>query len=159
MENLDPQVIFLILFVVIGAVKWVIEKIKGTPEPHDVSETLEEMYEDFREEIRQRQTEAQQPSTPPPLPPQVLPTPPRQTEYTPSITPSSARLENYRAQQAELSTEEKTALQRFQSTSNTKRKRNAATSSVRAMLSSPGSARKAVILREILGEPRSLQKI
>ena len=52
MEGIDGQVIFLILFVVIGAIKWILEKIKGPEEPHDISDTLEDLYEDFREEIR-----------------------------------------------------------------------------------------------------------
>ena len=70
MAEFDMPII-LILFVVVSAVKWFIEKVKNSQgsQPHDVSESLEEIYEDFRDEIRQRQTEDLPNLTPPPLPP------------------------------------------------------------------------------------------
>lgn len=163
MDGIDERIIFLILFVVFGAIKWVIEKVKGPPEPHDVSETLEEMYEDFREEIRQRQTQVQpppQPAGPPPLPQATPPQPPvRQPVHVPSAPPASAKLENYKVRKATMSAEEQEALERFQNLGRKKRSRGKATGSVHDMLARPDSARKAVILKEILGEPRSMQRI
>ncbi|MFK7911934.1 MAG: hypothetical protein AB8F34_15235 [Akkermansiaceae bacterium] len=157
MDAIPEQAYLLILFVVIGAIKWVLEKLKGPQEPHDVSETLEDMYEDFREEIRQRQTEVQQPAAaPPPLPRAQQKPPP---VHVPATPPASAKLENYKVKQANLSSEEKAALERFQNLGGSKRRRGSTTGSVRDMLSSPDSARKAVILKEILGEPRSMQRI
>ncbi len=52
-------------------------------------------------------------------------------------------------------------MERFQSLDKLRkdRPRSTATGSVRDMLASPDSARKAVILKEILGEPRSMQQI
>ncbi len=157
MEGIDERIIFLILFVVIGAIKWVIEKVKGPQEPHDVSETLEEMYEDFREEIRQRQTQVEQPAPAPPPLPQAAAVPP--PVHVPSTPPASANPENFKVKKTQLSAEEQAAIERFQNLGRKKRKRGKATGSVRDMLASPDSARKAVILKEILGEPRSMQRI
>ena len=156
MEHIDERIIFLILFVVIGAIKWVLEKIRGPQEPHDVSDTLEDMYEDFREEIRQRQTQVQpqETATPPPLPQASSP-----PVYVPSTPPASAQPGSFKVKKSKLSAEEQAALKRFQNLGSPKRKNRAAIGSVQDLLSNPESARQAIILKEILGEPRSMQQI
>lgn len=154
MDFPDERIIFLVLFVVIGAVKWLLEKIRGTDQAHDVSESLEEMYEDFRDEIRERQTEVQQPA-PPPLPQAAVPEP----VHVPSTPPASALPEHFQVRHTELSAEEKIALERVQKHGRSGKRRHKVTGSVRDMLSSPASARQAVVLKEILGEPRSMQRI
>ena len=61
-EGIDGRIIMLILFVVISGVKWFIENVKKRgQQPHETSESLEEIYDDFREEIRNRQTKVRQP--------------------------------------------------------------------------------------------------
>ena len=156
MEHLDGRIIILILFVVFSAIRWFFEKVKRGDQPHDVSESLEDIYENFREEIRQRQTTVQQeaPSqaqAPPPLPQTP---PPRQAVPKP--------VEVYQPQkvtQPKLSAEEKAALARLQKQSTPQRKRVAgARTSIRDLLASPHSTRQAIILHEILGEPKSMQK-
>lgn len=159
MGDIPEQVIFLILFVVVGAIKWLIEKIKGPQAPHEVSDTLEDMYDDFREEIRQRQTQSEpKASAPPPLPRTDAVAPPI---YVASTPPASAHPDHFSFKKNQLSAEEQAAMERFQSLDKLRkdRPRSTATGSVRDMLASPDSARKAVILKEILGEPRSMQQI
>ena len=157
MEDFDGRIIMLILFVVISAIKWFMEKIKTQgQEPHETSESLEEIYDDFREEIRQRQTEVQHPQdiftphhhefgqqSPPPLPPAV--------EYQPEPIPEPRKV-----RKPKLSVQEKAALARLQQRSSAK-KTQRAHSSLRELLASPQSAQQAIVLHEILGQPKSMQ--
>ena len=92
MPDIDGRVILLILFVVISAVKWLIEKIQTkdqAAEQEEPPDNLETLYDEYRDEIRQRQTELQRrqaAQTPPPIPvqtpaqaparPRPLPAPP-----------------------------------------------------------------------------------
>jgi len=157
MEDIDGRVIMLILFVVISAIKWFIEKVKNPDQPHETSESLEEIYDEFREEIRMRQTEVQHPQdiftphhhefgqqSPPPLPPAV--------EYQPEPIPELRKV-----RKPKLSAQEKAALASLQQrTARTKRRRDdRANSSLRELLATPHSARQAIVLHEILGKPKS----
>ena len=77
MPDIDGRVILLILFVVISAVKWLIEKIQAkdqAAEQEEPADNLETLYDDYRDEIRQRQTrleKRQAAQTPPPIPAQA----------------------------------------------------------------------------------------
>ena len=77
MPDIDGRVILLILFVVISAVKWLIEKIQTKDQAAEQEEppgNLETLYDEYRDEIRQRQTELQRrqaAQTPPPIPVQT----------------------------------------------------------------------------------------
>ena len=77
MPDIDGRVILLILFVVISAVKWLIEKIQTkdqAAEQEEPPDNLETLYDEYRDEIRQRQTELQRrqaAQTPPPIPVQT----------------------------------------------------------------------------------------
>ena len=170
MEDFDGRIIMLILFVVISGVKWFIENVKNRgKQPHETSESLEEIYDDFREEIRKRQTEVRHPQereiqerhpqdiftphhhefgqqSPPPLP--------TEPEYKPEPIPEPQKIS-----QPQLTLQEKAALTRLQNrTSEAKRiRRTQAAPSLHALLSSPQSARQAIVLHEILGKPRSTQ--
>jgi len=62
--EIDGQVIVLILFVVISGIQWLIKKVQGKGQEHEISESLEDIYDDFREEIIQRQTTIQQANQP-----------------------------------------------------------------------------------------------
>jgi hypothetical protein len=158
MENLDGQVIMLILFVVISGIKWFIEQAKKRKEPHEPTESLEEIYDDFRDEIRRRQTDVQLPEhlfssepahtpAPPPLP--------TATEYRPDPLPPQRKITK-----PKLTAQEKEALVRLQKQSTAQptrvvqRRRHA---SLRQLLGSPQTARQAVVLHEILDKPRSMQ--
>ncbi len=150
MQDIDERIIILILFVVISAFKWITEKIKTRGEqPHEISESLEDVYEDFREEIRQRQTAVQQqPSraqAPPPLPQAP---PPRQTAQRP--------LPDHR-KKVSISTEQKAAAARFEQLTARKNTHRGPNKAIRALLASPHSARQAIILHEIIGKPKSMR--
>lgn len=159
MEEIDGRIIILILFVVISAIKWFIEKFKGQDgSPHEVSESLEDIYENFREEIRDRQTTVQQEqpaNSPPPLPQTPAPVAQKVQTLSPQATQFSLL---QRPKKPTLTAEEKAAAARFQQlTKRKRRRRSSRQTSVRSLLSSPQSAQQAIILMEILGKPKSLQ--
>ena len=153
MDGISIEVIFVLIVMIVSAIKWFVENIasKNQPpfdedKPGGTISTLEDLYEEARREIQERQAgtpsgpstywdEAQAspaaPATPPPLP-----------EYSPPEKPK-------------LSVAEQAALRRVQerqkTTSPGKRK---ASTSLHGLLSSPSAARNAVLLREILGPPK-----
>lgn len=149
----------LLVFVVISAIKWFMEKVKNQGEPpHEISESLEDIYEEFREEIRHRQTTVEQPvSAPPPLPqaPPVQRQAPRQPQQQPQVSkPTPTRI-------ATISEEQKAAAARFEqltSHKNTHRRNTGAEGSIRSLLSNPRSTQQAIILLEVLGKPKSMQQ-
>lgn len=169
-EGFDGRIIMLILFVVISGAKWFIENVKNRgQQPHETSESLEEIYDDFREEIRKRQTEVKHPQerthqerhpqdiftphhhefgqqSPPPLP--------TEPEYKPEPAPQPREI-----RKPQLSAQERAALANLQHRASTanRAQRNQSTPTLRQLLSSPKSARQAIVLREVLGKPRSMQ--
>ncbi|MGB0992129.1 MAG: hypothetical protein ACPG32_06635 [Akkermansiaceae bacterium] len=175
MEHLDGRVILLILFVVISGVKWLAERVKNNRSPHDVNEQLEDIYDDFREEIRRRQTEVQQPTqqqparqpvrqpvqrqTPPPIPISAPPVQPRSTQIAQAVEEDTQARFRRKIERPKLTNEEQEAMQRFQKMGGKRRKRTTSSSdlSIKALLSNSASARKAVILQEVLGPPKSMQ--
>ncbi len=139
--EIDGQVIVLIIFVLISTVKWLMEKIRGE-QPLGTTEELEDIYEEFREEIRHRQTATHQQPTPPPIPQ----TPPPATRFKKPRKPK-------------LSAEEKAALARYQQrTSGTRPHKPNSRTPIQNLLSTPNSARQAIILTEILGKPKSFRQ-
>ena len=96
MPDIDGRVILLILFVVISAVKWLIEKIQTKDQAAEQEEppgNLETLYDEYRDEIRQRQTELQRrqaAQTPPPIPVQ---TPAQAPARAPARPPASPPME------------------------------------------------------------------
>ena len=95
-ENIDGRVILLILFVVISAVKWLIEKIQTkdqAAEQEEPPDNLETLYDEYRDEIRQRQTELQRrqaAQTPPPIPVQTPAQAPARAPARPPASPPVA---------------------------------------------------------------------
>ncbi len=143
--EIDGQVIVLIIFVLISAVKWLMEKIRGE-QPLGTTEELEDIYEEFREEIRHRQTATHQQPTPPPIP-----------QAPPPATRPAERFKKPR--KPKLSAEEKAALARYQQrTSGTRTHKPNSRTPIQNLLSTPNSARQAIILTEILGKPKSLHR-
>ena len=176
-ENIDGRVILLILFVVISAVKWLIEKIQANDqaaEQEEPADNLETLYDEYRDEIRQRQTKLekrQATQTPPPIPvqaparpPVAAPAPPVYTQRqstsmgAPVSTPvnTAQPAPSFKPRQTTVSAEQKAAASRFEQLSSGKSKQSPQ-SYVRALLSNPQSTRQAIILTEILGKPKSLQ--
>ena len=150
--EIDGQVIALIIFVVIGAIQWLIKKVQDQGGAHDTADSLEDIYEDFREEIQQRQTTILHP--PPPLPADIPESYPAQTINTePQETPQLAKAET-----AKLTDEQKEAAERFAQLGKGKGRKRNTKSTARALLSDPQSARQAVILQEIFAKPKSMQK-
>jgi len=96
MPDIDGRVILLILFVVISAVKWLIEKIQTkdqAAEQEEPPDNLETLYDEYRDEIRQRQTELQRrqaAQTPPPIPVQTPAQAPARAPARPPASPPMA---------------------------------------------------------------------
>ena len=185
MPDIDGRVILLILFVVISAVKWLIEKIQTKDQAAEQEEppgNLETLYDEYRDEIRQRQTELQRrqaAQTPPPIPvqtpaqaparaparpPMAAPAPPAyaQRQSTPISAPISTPASkaqpapSFKPRKTTVSAEQQAAASRFEQLSSGKSKPSPQ-SYVRTLLSNPQSTRQAIILTEILGKPKSLQ--
>lgn len=177
MPDINGQVILLILFVVISAVKWLIEKIKTSDETWEGEEppgAAEDLYEQYRDEIRNRQTKLKQKrqaearaqaqtQVPPPLP--SAPPPRQAPEWTPEPTPRPAaqtapparqQTPSYQRRKTVVTAEQQAAASRFAQRSRSTRQPSAQ-QYVRKLLSNPQSTRQAIILAEILGKPKSLQ--
>ncbi|MEM9081830.1 MAG: hypothetical protein AAGC74_14195 [Verrucomicrobiota bacterium] len=168
-EGLDERIIFGIVFLVIGALRWFMENAsKGRrleEEDQEPSSSLEDLYEEARREILERQNrnapdpeivgerleDYRQPTpTPPPLPPVTPPPPP----LAPATATSTWQAPTIRRQT--LSKAEQEALERVQKASahSPSQRQSTSPSRVRELLSSPSSARDAIILAEILGPPK-----
>ena len=175
MPEINGHVILLIIFVVISAVKWLIEKIKSNDETWEGEEppgAIENLYEQYRDEIRNRQTKLKkkqqaqaqaQAQTPPPLP--SAPPPRQAPEWIPAPTPQPAiqtappvpqQTPSYQRRKTVVTAEQQAAASRFAQRSRSPRQPSAQ-QYVRKLLSSPQSTRQAIILAEILGKPKSLQ--
>lgn len=170
MQEIDGRVILLILFVVISAVKWLVEKIKSSDQESETDSTpsnLEALYEEFRDEIRQRQTrleKKQQLQPSPPAPQQAQPRPAPPAPITQPIQPAPAPaaraaepLSPPKPVKTVLTAEQRAAASRFAQRS-TLQRRPVVQTHVRSLLSRPQSARQAIILAEILGKPKSMQR-
>lgn len=167
--SIEPQVVIAILFLLFSGVKWLFDKNKKGDDGE--SSGLEDIYEQYREEIRKRQTTTQQPSppqltaqpqvaakkpagTPPPLP---------ATEAVETTMATiSAYTEKMTKPRPQLTKAERDALKRVQDQktvlASKSRKRSSASNMSRysSMLSSPSSAKDAIVLSEILGPPKAL---
>jgi len=180
-ENIDGRVILLILFVVISAVKWLIEKIQANDqaaEQEEPTDNLETLYDEYRDEIRQRQTKLekrQAAQTPPPIPTQATVQAPARTPARPPVAASAPPVytqrqstsmgapvsshqpaPSFKPRKTTVSAEQQAAASRFEQLSSGQSKPSPQ-SCVRALLSNPQSTRQAIILTEILGKPKSLQ--
>lgn len=173
MQEIDGRVILLILFVVISAVKWLAEKIKSSDQEAEENkgpDNLKALYEEFRDEIRQRQTrlEKKQHTQPPaaapeqtqsfhapPAAPAPLPQPVHRVSTAADRITQPAK--PYKPAKTIVTAEQRAAASRFAQRTASKRKPSAQTY-VRALLSNPQSARQAIILAEILGKPKSMQR-
>ncbi|MGE9267180.1 MAG: hypothetical protein ACQKBY_03715 [Verrucomicrobiales bacterium] len=163
---INPEVIFVLIALLASAIKAYFDRKAGRNQEEDEDG---DVYDEYRELILQRQRQARAPETagvvPPPLPPKAEkshrpPPVPSDGDRAPELSPLQ-KMAARGVEKPRLSAREKEALARVQQQrgSGSKRRRAASpTGSVRAMLSHPGSARKAVILSEILGPPKSLHE-
>ena len=169
LDDLNPQVIIVLVAMLAGGVKWLLEKARETGEDQsaDPSE-FEDLYEEARLEILDRQAKVTPTSEevagklgpaqvvrPPVIPPQrsVPPPVPDQPIHRPQPTPQ--QFQPQQVKRPTLTAAEQEALARFQAVGTapppTQRRSN---SRVRQLLSSRSSVRDAVILSEILGAPK-----
>jgi len=164
LNDLDHRVVFALVFVIIAAIRWIMEQVKGKNDAQDVSQRADEEFEDLYEEAR-REIVSRQTTLPQAQPPQVPARPPRR-QATPipqaRSEPAPPPLPNWQRKVTKpvLSAAEKVALARFQKHSAPKRHRKRPTSGsrIKRLLSSPSAARDAIILSEILGEPKGEKK-
>jgi hypothetical protein len=168
---MDPiQIAIVVVIMVVGAVRWVIENVvnKGKSNPdQSAGDTLEDLYEEARREIHDRQArrspegETAPSSRPPVLPPNRTASPPPMPAARSRPTPTPPQVERYQplmVHKPTFSAAEKAALARAQErekTSRPPRPGSQAPTTVRGLLSSPQAARKAILLKEILGPPKS----
>jgi len=175
--DIDPQALIILVIMIIGGLKWAMERMKGAREDEEgeTPTTFEDLYEEARRKIHERQNreyppagevheEYEQPTifepapAPPPVPAGPPPLPPGREErpaYDYSAPPPPVR--------ATLSAAEQKALERIQAEGLTGRSRSrsrgrsrqrSGRSQVHRLLASPGAARSAIVLREILGPPK-----
>ncbi|MGJ8676178.1 MAG: hypothetical protein ACSHX0_01540 [Akkermansiaceae bacterium] len=174
MEDFDFRIVVMVLFVVISAIQWMGKKMKkggslDLPPSNDSeyseqstnSGSLEDIYDQYREQIRKQQTNVEEEestpiaiaSTPPPLPPERV-----KAEAMTHV--QAPRFQS--ARQTQLTLEQKEAAARFEKNTIGSTQKRQKTSkdiiSVRELLSHPASAKKAVILTEILSTPKSMRE-
>ena len=181
MGDINFNLVIVIVFLVVGAIRWVIENLAGKkppPEGEMWDETqfeesqnerqppssLKELYEDARREILERQNNPAPKAERNPVP-QTQPAPPP----LPGPVPGKARInrqepapapEQKRVQRRPVTAQQAKAAAAFeQHSKKDKRAASVAASGSRArqLLASPTAARDAVILAEILAPPKSMR--
>ena len=174
MEELfeNPQAIILLVFMVIAALKFIGENLKGKKK-EDEDQPLADLYEDSREEILDRQRSA---SPPPPLQkqapeqlsildflgPPVGSRPEEEASSPPPPLPGTAAappLPSTPKPKPSLSPAEKAALKRAEKARGeaARPRRSNRRRPIRELLATPAAARDAIVLREILGPPKGQQ--
>ena len=175
--DINFNLIIVIVFLVMGAIRWVLENLAGKknppPEPQEWEEfdyekeeqasrggSIKDLYEEARREILERQ------NSPAPEP-VVVPT--QRRENAPPPLPAKARInrpsppaapaapEKKKVQRRPVTEQQAKAAAAFeQHSKEDKRAANVAASSsrVRKLLASPTAARDAIVLAEILGKPK-----
>lgn len=155
LAEIPEQLIFVVVMLVIAAIKALGEKFGKKPEQtyeeYEEDDSVEADYEEYTRQLRKRQAEIltrqQQAESPPPLPnaaPVVFEKP-----YNPPVV-----------KKPKLSAAEKNALENFQKTTPSRKKSSpigigsTARARARRVLSSPNAARDAIVLSEILGPPK-----
>jgi hypothetical protein len=170
--DIDPNALIILVIMIIGALKWAMERLKGAPPAgegdDDEPATFEDLYEEARREIQARQSHQQETrpslfkalSPPPPLPAPTPPPLPKKTGAAAKHPPGRSPYEQKAPARTKLTASERAALERLQkegmSTLRSRRHRGnrGSHSKVRKLLASPNAARDAVVLREILGPPK-----
>lgn len=181
MELLEqPQAIILLVFMVIAALKYVLENVKGKNANEEQQQSFTELYEETRQQVIERQrggtppqpgsgeqarkeapkqlsildffgppvgSRSEDPGTAAPPPPPSGPPP------VPKTNPAAA------PERETLTAAETAALRRIQareagSEHSRRPRRGGGRTPIREILSTPSSARDAIVLREILGPPK-----
>jgi hypothetical protein len=168
-DDLSPNVIIILVVMVIGGLRWVIEQIKGKNRDQEESPTseFEDLYEEARLEILERQGQinpdpeevSRQLETTTVVRPAFISTPRTGSAPPPipvgTVTPPPIRQQ---PKKRVLSAAEKEALANFEALarkSSTKRRgRSSVSAHVRQLLSSPTNAQDAIVLADILGPPK-----
>ena len=164
----DPNAVIVLVIMVIGGLKWLLDNFKSSKgDPDEPSEdSYLDLYEETRQQIQERQNRqypseqeapqrleeyAPDPGIFEPLstPPTILSTPPPIPRPARSARPKPTK-------PPALSSAEQAAHKRVQAhgMGGHSRRKRAARSPVRRLLSSPTATRDAIVLREILGPPK-----
>lgn len=178
MDDIPFQAIIIIVFLIVGAIRWVLENILGKKnqptqehwEEYDYEEradyaqpktnSLEDLYEEARREILDRQNrKAPEPEVvreklneyQEPSSPPPLPSTPGKVRIN---QPAPVQKEEKRPTLTEA---QKKAAESFQQLSEKKTPTARSRSRVSELLSSPAAARDAIVLAEILGKPKGAQ--
>ena len=146
-DLLDSQAIFILLAVIIAAIKAVFQQKKNGPSEESIEEETEfDPFQAYEQELaRQRrnlQIEIPSSSAPPPL---------SSFSQTPPLPPAPIRPKLSEAEQKALSN------LNLQTGRRTHRSRESTRERVYRHLSSPTAAREALLLAEVLGPPKALQ--
>ncbi len=168
----QPYAIFLLVFMVIAAIKHLLDAVRGKQageNERDREDSVTDLYEETRQEIVERQQRQSPPPQPPtPHPPAQQPmsildlivphsrtkaatAPPPPVPATPPPVPTTTKT----AERPTLSAAEQAALLRVQQRGMTGKSQSAVKRTpIKQMLSSPAATRDAIVLREILGPPK-----
>ena len=171
----NPQAIILLVFMVIAALKFVGENLKGKKQ-EDKTQPLAELYDESRQEILERQRAEPSPeeSAPGQAPKQLSildffgppvesspgeTTTPSSPPPLPGATPPPPTLAASPRPNPSLSPAEKVALERVKKASMevVRPQRANRRRPIRELLSTPAAARDAIVLGEILGPPKGQQ--
>lgn len=188
MDDFPFQLVVVIVFIVIGVIRWVLENLLGKKPPqqqehweeYDYTEradtvqpkksSLEDLYEEARREILDRQNrnnpepevvQEKLNRTPPPLPP--VPGKARINRPVPAQTTSQKAQSSFQAtaqkslKRTVLTDAQKKAASDFQQLGKKAKQATLQKSRVKEILSTPSSARDAIVLAEILGKPKGLR--
>ncbi|GHC62946.1 hypothetical protein [Roseibacillus persicicus] len=189
MDDFPFQLVVVIVFIVIGVIRWFLENVLGrkpsqqqpehweeynyderadTVQPR--SNSLEDLYEEARREILDRQNrnnpepevvQEKLNRTPPPLPP--VPGKARINRPVPAQTSSQKAQSSFQAtaqkslKRTVLTDAQKKAASDFQQLGKKAKRATRQKSRVKEILSTPSSARDAIVLAEILGKPKGLR--
>lgn len=182
MDDLNLNLVIIIVFLVIGAIRWVIENILGKKKPpqsesweeYDYEErdydkpqtnSIEDLYEEARREILDRQNRnVPQPEVieqklseyrSPSSGPPPIPVPGKARINRPPPVEKAEPRRQLAPKKTVVTEEQKKAAAAFQQMG--KKEQRASTrkaSRVRELLASPEAARDAIVLAEILGKPK-----
>lgn len=146
MDNwpIEPRLIIFIVVALIGFLQNVLKKKPSQHETYDVPEPDYDPLGEFRDLIEEARQKAESPEPAPA--PVVIVSPPEPIHTAPEITKTA---ETEPSPTLNVSSKPKPEQQ--------SRQPRQQKGSIQKLLTSPGAARQAIILTEVLGKPKSLQ--
>lgn len=147
--EIDPQVILVVLILFGGAIKWIFENIISK-KPKVESSELDDIYAQFREEITERQTSPaviQRTKTPPPI--------------EPTAATHAHSIDEPVSLSHTLNKAERDALEKIRTDSFAVKytgSNQPPTQTLKSLLIDKQSVRRAIVAKEILGQPKAFSK-